>query len=363
MSARVSSAETSSVRALPAGRPPCVWVLTEGRAGDDAQLLALAAALGWSVRVLELHNNSNWHLVLDRVADWLGAGRRPVRLPADTPAEWPDLVLAIAGRSVSTTRRIVEASGGRTRSVHLGRPVADLSRFDLVITTPQYGLPERENVVVTPLPFCAPPPARADGSGRAEPFQHLPRPWTALLVGGDSGSYRLGARGVERLADAARAATARGGSVLVTTSPRTPERATDTLAAALPERSFLYRFQRDDPDNPYAAILDLADRFVVTGESASLIAEAMATGRPIEIVALEEKPFARLLVRTHRWLKRGPFASLLDGLCARGLWMPPRDLGAIHAALAALPAGGAFRAETERVLGRVRALATDAEEV
>jgi mitochondrial fission protein ELM1 len=354
------SAGASRIGASPASAP-CIWVLTEGRAGDDAQVLELAAALDWPVRVLELRNNSNWHLVIDRIVDWMGPGRAPVRLPADAPAQWPDLVLAIAGRSVSTARRIVHASGGRTRSVHLGRPVADLASFDLVITTPQYGLPERDNVVVTPLPFCT-PPAPCDGEPvAAERFRDLPRPWTALLVGGDSGSYQLGAASVARLLDAARAATQRGGSVLVTTSPRTPEPAAISLGAALPERNFFYQFRRDDPQNPYSAMLALADRFVVTGESASLIAEAVSTGRPVEIVALEEKRFAGALVRAHRWLKRGPLASLLDRLCARGLWMPPRDLGAIHAALEAAQARRASPCDSERVLGRIRALASGVE--
>jgi mitochondrial fission protein ELM1 len=333
-------------------------VLTEGRAGDDAQLLELAGALDWPVDVLELQGNSNWQLVRDRIADLLGFGGPPLRLPAEAPARWPDLVLAIAGRSVSTARRIVRASGGRTRIVHLGRPVASLAGFDLVITTPQYGLPERDNVLLTPLPFCPPrDSSEPPDLGAAEAFASLPRPWTALLVGGDSGSYRLTARSVERLLATARAATADGGSVLVTTSPRTPAHAMRAVREATPDRGFFYEFERDDPNNPYAAMLALADKFVVTGESASMIAEAVSTGRPVEIVPLDERPLARALVRSHRALKRSPLGPLLDALCARGLWMPPRDLGAIHEALAEGQARRGAAGEAQRVVERIRALA------
>ena len=155
--AQVAELGSPPAAAAAASRTPQVWVLTEGRAGDDGQLLALAEALGGGTTVLELRGNSNWNLVLDRLRDWGVGGGLPIRLPADAPPDWPDLVLAIAGRSVSTSRRIVRASGGRTRSVHLGRPVADLRSFDLVITTPQYGLPAAANLVHTPLPFCPPP--------------------------------------------------------------------------------------------------------------------------------------------------------------------------------------------------------------
>ena len=330
-----------------------VWVLTEGRAGDDGQLLRLADALGWECTALALAGNTNWHLVLDRLRDLLGWGAPPVRLPEDAPDEWPDLVLAIAGRSVSTVRRIVTASGGATRSVHLGRPVADLGSFDLVVTTPQYGLPAGRNVVRTALPFA--PPARPPvGTPEGTPFGGLPRPWTAVLVGGDSGSYRVGAASTQRLIAACHKATADGGSVLVTTSPRTPEAVGRALQDALPERGYFYAFARDDPDNPYAALLAFADRFVVTGESASLIAEAAAMERPVEVVPVEERPLAGLLVRGHRALKRSPLGPLLDRLCARGLWVPPRDLEALHSAFVARGQAGSGEAELETVLERIR---------
>lgn len=332
-----------------------VWVLTEGRAGDDGQLLNLARALGASTTVLELQNNTNWHLVADRLVDLLGWGADPARLPSDSPVEWPDLVLAIAGRSVSTVRRIVRASGGRTRTVHLGRPVADLTSFDLVVTTPQYGLPERPNVLHTALPFVA-PTHRAPVVPAETPFGALPRPWTAVLVGGNSGSYRVGGRSTQRLIAASREAMADGGSVLVTTSPRTPASVTRALREALPNRCYLYEFVRDDPDNPYAALLSLADRFVVTGESASLIAEAASTGRPVEILPVEEKRLAKFLVRGHRMLKRGPLGPMLDRLCACGLWVPPRDLAAIHAAFASGLQREGGRSELEGVVDRIRRL-------
>ena len=359
-SASELAAHREDRKELAAEAPPLprVWILTEGRAGDDAQIERLADALGWPTRVLELVGNTVPRLVLDRIQDWLGLDRSPARLPRNAPDEWPDLVIGIAGASVSTARRIVRASGGRTRSVQLGRPVARLDRFDLVITTPQYGLPDAPNVVRTPLPFCA-PVARSAGPG-AVPFADRPRPWTAMLVGGESGSYRLGRPSLERLVAAARSSAGGGGTLLVTTSPRTPAGTAERLAKLLPEGSFVYDFVRGDPENPYSAMLRLADSFIVTGESASLVAEAMSTGRPVQIVPLEAKALAAGLVRLHGVLERGPLGPLLDWLCALGLWIPPRDLGAVHRAVdrqsaAALQPDWVAR-ESDRVVSRVRAL-------
>ena len=40
-------------------------------------------------------------------------------------------------------------------------------------------------------------------------------------------------------------------------------------------------------DNPYLGILALADRMIVTGESISMVSEALATGRPVHVLPLE----------------------------------------------------------------------------
>ena len=40
-------------------------------------------------------------------------------------------------------------------------------------------------------------------------------------------------------------------------------------------------------ENPYLGILALADRLIVTGESISMISEALVTGRPVHVLPLE----------------------------------------------------------------------------
>ena len=47
--------------------------------------------------------------------------------------------------------------------------------------------------------------------------------------------------------------------------------------------SFFYRWHVSDTRNPYLAYLGLADSFVVTAESMSMLTEAAATGKPLHI--------------------------------------------------------------------------------
>ena len=111
----------------------------------------------------------------------------------------------------------------------------------------------------------------------------LPRPWVAVLMGGDSGRFVMTRGKARRLgALAQELAAAAGGSLLVTDSPRTPRRAGDALQAQLQVPHFCYRWGSGKV-NPYRGLLALADAFVVTGESMSMLGEAADTGRPLYI--------------------------------------------------------------------------------
>ena len=89
-----------------------------------------------------------------------------------------------------------------------------------------------------------------------------------------------------RLSAAARAA---GGSLLVTTSRRTGAAAAGALAAAITAPAVVHRWDGGAAANPYLAFLGVADRLVVTADSASMLADAVSTGTPVEIAALPRR--------------------------------------------------------------------------
>ena len=183
--------------------------------------------------------------------------------------------------------------------MHIGRPWANPSRFDLVITTPQYRVPGRPNVVRNTLTLHQVTPARLSRGAEewADAWRDLPRPFTGVLVGGDSGPFTLGPKAAGRLGrQASQLARERGGTLLVTTSSRTSARATQALREALDAPHDFYPWGppgratpgRATPggENPYWGILGLADRFIVTADSIAMLSETCATGRPVEMFDL-----------------------------------------------------------------------------
>jgi mitochondrial fission protein ELM1 len=330
-----------------------VWVLLGARHGDNQQLLAIADALGVPYRTVPLRFNAAAGLppILLGASRLSWRGKEGVALQPP----WPRVVLAAGRKSVPAARWIRQRSGGRTQLVHINRPWAPLSWFDLVVTTPQYALPERANVLSHRMPFMPPPVLLDVPLPTALQLQaaHLPRPWTLVMVGGDSRPFVLddeAAVGLARLANAQ--VRAQGGSAWVLGSPRTPASAMDVLARTLDVPAQVVRW--GGGENPYLALRQRADRIVVTTDSASMLTEALLTGRPVLPFALPRQADWRWRLAT-AWraaAARRPgsmVARSFEALQDLGLLSSLRDLGLLHTAL---EAAGAFDGS-----GRVLALA------
>jgi hypothetical protein len=111
------------------------------------------------------------------------------------------------------------------------------------------------------------------------------------MIGGNAGPYVLDPEAATLLGRAASAfARARGGSLLVSTSARTPEHAISALEAALDGPAEVFRWTRDAAENPYLGYLALADSIIVTCESMSMLTEACATLKPVYMFDLHTGP-------------------------------------------------------------------------
>ncbi len=364
---------------------PVVWVLSDERPGHRTQAIGLAEALGWPYEVKDLRFNA-----LNRLSNrWLGASRVSLDRSRSAPLTppWPDLVIGIGRRTVPLTRWIGKQSGGTTRLVQLGRRGGDFAEpFDLVVSCGHFRLPPhpRRLEIITPLNRVTAQQLAAAAAQWPSLFGAAPPPHIVLLVGGttrrfrfDGDTARLTAEAVQRFADAA------GGSVFAVTSRRTGPEATTALKQGLGASGHVHEWQPGRRENPYLAYLAQADVIVVTGESESMLAEAVATGKSLYIYPIPERSQGSLIRRFKNWLlsrakahteptqRRGQLERFFGYLCAlifeRGLLRPSRDLGELHKTLFEYgiarpfgePLGITTRPalhETEKVVCRVRKL-------
>lgn len=279
-------------------RPLSIWAVSDGRAGIEAQALALAEAVARARPAEIAVRHVRWPGLVGRLpTSFLMRLPPPRLLPApftgmasraggDGDGEaWPDLWIA-AGRaslplSVRARRHafVVQAQDPRWPS----------AAFDLVIPPEHDGL-AGDNV----LPILGAPSRMtrerlaAGRAALAERLAGLPRPYVAVAVGGASAAYALSAGHATDLGrQIARAVTAAGGSVLFTTSRRTPPDAADALRRALAGApGWLWD---GSGDNPYAGFLGAADHVLVTEDSVNMAIDAAATGAPVHILSLRAK--------------------------------------------------------------------------
>lgn len=274
-------------------RQPTVWVLKCHRAGDHAQSLALARALGWPFIVKE--TSFHWYELFFALASCATLAGLIRRRSDPLVAPWPDLVI-LAGRPNETPAKwIRKQSGGRTRIVVIGRYWTPPSELDFVITTPQFRLPKNANVLHNSFPLhpVTKPTLAAAREIWARRLAGFQPPYVTVLVGGSSGPYAFSRESAGRLGrEASALARSLNATLLVSTSARTTRRAMRALEKAIDVPCLLYRWRQDDPDNPYLGFLALADAVIVTGDSMSMLAEACSAGRPVYIFEFGGGPAA-----------------------------------------------------------------------
>jgi mitochondrial fission protein ELM1 len=258
---------------------PVLWILTDGKAGDETPLIGVAEALGVAPVLRHVAPRAPWVWAMPwGPIDPKDAASKPGS-PLAPP--FPDICLATGRRAVAYLRALKSVSP-ETLAVFFRDPRSRRHGADLLIV-PAHDAPRGTRVLVTVTS-----PNRlseeALAAARAAPPPGLaafPRPRRAVLVGGDSRHHRFTAadigrfaEGLERLADAE-------GSLMITASRRTPA----------PLRAALERLAGKDQvvlwdgagDNPFVAYLALADEIVVTADSINMIGEAAATGRPVQV--------------------------------------------------------------------------------
>ena len=256
---------------------PRIWLLLGNRPGDNNQALALGEALGEPFAVKTLAYNG-----LQRLSLWLPPTCASVCRDQrrDLVEPWPEVVIAVGRRSVPVARWIRARSGGRTKIVRIGHPRGQARLFDLVITTRQYLTPDGDNVVLLPVTMSrfVPPPA-PDESERAW-IDTLPKPVRLVAIGGPTKYWRLTAEQIVRSLDVGSA-----GSAVAVVSRRTPAELGARLrgvAAASPRVSLV-----EGGFPSFSALLGEADEIYVTGDSISMLSEAVQTGKPVAIVPVE----------------------------------------------------------------------------
>ncbi|MFL5265838.1 MAG: mitochondrial fission ELM1 family protein [Stellaceae bacterium] len=320
------------------GPSPAVWVLHDGKAGMASQALGLAEAVGFSYIEKRLDVRLPWaHLPAFL---WLSPLRAVREMGQRLTPPWPDLVIACGRNTVMPALAIRRLNGGRTLAAQIQNPGVGSGKFDLLVV-PEHDVLRGARVIVTQGAVHRVTEARlAAARERFPSLRAMPRPIVSVLIGGSNRAYRLTPHRLGEIADSlADMLCAAGGSALVTVSRRSAPAALALLRDRLKGLSVFIWDGRGE--NPYFAFLALADAFLVTADTVSMISEAAATGKPVHILELDggDAKFARF----HATMRAAGITRPFAGRIENWTYPIPDDTARAGAALRALLLGNMER--------------------
>lgn len=251
------------------------WLITDGKAGHEAQAQGVAEALGASYEWRRAAPTG----IARMLAPW---GPAPKDETWQCAPPWPDVAIGIGRTAMPALSRLHRLAGPATFTVALQDP-RTWARIADLIWVPEHDRRRGSNVITTltaPHRFT---PAMLDAL-RAQPHARidaLPAPRVMVAIGGDAQAWRFTVDDAARLASAIQAMGGQGASFMVTTSRRTPAVVTTAVSRAL--QTLPHVLYTGEGDNPYARFLAKADAILVTADSVSMTCEALASGRPVYV--------------------------------------------------------------------------------
>ena len=279
---------------------PSIWAVSDGRAGNAAQVRAIANALRDTRRWVRIaHINGQGH----RAEPMTLSPRAPLRwlppaqaikplwsLPEDQRSlltdPWPTVWIGAGSRIAPFSSDMRKWSSGACLTTHVLDPRVKTTDFDLMVT-PQHDNLAGDNVISTlgSASYFSPDDIEMAGMAFADLADE--RTKSAIVVlGGDSKTHTFDKAAMRRLDVQLRGIAAAGWRLRITCSRRTP----------VPARAFFrsmaddigarfWEGERDGP-NPYIAWLAFSEVAIVTEDSTNMLSDAAYFGLPVHMARL-----------------------------------------------------------------------------
>lgn len=293
-----------------------IWVLTDGRAGNEAQALGLAEAVARArPAVIEIKRiklkpwaaliPARWSYRLGTMLKgWPFSSIAEGRDELDGPL--PQLVIGAGRRSAPLVAALKAVHGFcAIQILHSGLLP---SVFDAVVV-PSHDSLAGENVITTLGAVNRITDQRISAAMEpwAERFGALARPRVAVLVGGPSGSCHFEEKDQRRLLSAL-ATLETDHRLIVTTSRRTPVAFANAISGALSDESLVCT---PDGLNPFPGMLGAAQAALVTEDSVNMASECATAGLPVHVFPISS--VSPKIARFHEALKARGASRQFDG--------------------------------------------------
>jgi len=264
-----------------------VWILADDRPGTFSQSIGLAEEMGVKYKVITLS-----YSLFSYLPNFL-LGTSMLRISKEFRKRFreieylPSVVISAGRRSAPIALNLKSQSNNQTKVIQIMNPNLDFAKFDFVVLPKHDQFEEKNypNLITTIGALTRIDAKRLVSEGEKFPeLKEITKTKIALLVGGNGKKTIFTKNDGAALAKTASEVTKNmGATLLILTSRRTGEDLKNALLENLNCDYQLFDWDKINTANPYLAIVGVADYFIVTGDSVSMISECASTSKPLYI--------------------------------------------------------------------------------
>ena len=274
-----------------------ILILNDGRAGHLNQSIALAKYLAQPYDVVEVLPKYRWSKAFTYFLDKLGI-RTTLLFDVVLHSEAYSLVVGTGSWTYYMVKVLGKALDARTITMMLPRGYK--YDFDTIFAQSHDTPPKQENIIEIPANF-----SYIEPQGLYVAKKHA----IGIIIGGDNKIFTISKKKLQEQLDFI-VKHYQGYEIAITTSPRT--------SGAVERLIESYHFEYEvifskNPINPIPDFMELCETVFITGDSTSMISEAIAYGVSNVIVLPLESEEDNKFERFVKSLEREGYLHIFDG--------------------------------------------------
>lgn len=267
-----------------------IWILADNRAGNYSQAIGLANALGFDYKIVNISYGLFAILPNIVLRSSLFGIDRETKERLKEMKYFPKIIIAAGRRSAPILLYLKKKSQNRSKIVQIMSPNANFEQFDFIILPRHDKMTKNNHNIIRTLGALTKiddVTIKYEYEKYKSWFENDKKTKIALFIGGSAKKTHFSKENAIKLVQkSVEIANNMNAKLYVLNSRRTSDEINNAIRLTLKSMNCDYKFfdfQELKNDNPYLSIIAIADFFVVSGDSVSMISESCSTGKPVYI--------------------------------------------------------------------------------
>jgi mitochondrial fission protein ELM1 len=275
-----------------------ILIVSDGRPGHLNQSIALAKYLGYPYEIVEVLPKYRWSKALSYVLDRAGIETTRIYQPIVLKSDKYRYVIGAGSGTYYMTKTVAHRVGAKSIAMML--PKGYRYDYDLIFAQAHDDLPAADNIIQLPANFAYVEP---------QGLYQAKKRSVGVIIGGNNSLFTMKAKHLKAQLDVI-FDRFRGYEIAVTTSPRTPADVEEMIEAYGFDYQVIFS---KNPINPIADFLDQCETVCITGDSTSMISEAISFGSANVVVLPLHVNKPNKFTRFVAGLEEEGYVHLFDG--------------------------------------------------